>query len=332
MKQTPDIWSSLSAVLNGNATEKEKQEVEIWLAQDDKNKDFWKNLHNTSYNKEIEENASGRQEYIYIKTQSKIQKTVIKRRLRIWQYVAAASVCLMLLMGGYQMQQTVFKEPILMETKSPAGNITTVLLSDGTKVDLNASSTIKYPLYFEGKTRTVELDGEAYFAVTPQNKKPFIVEANHMKIEVLGTHFNISSYSDDEQTVTTLLEGSVRIEIDHPDFTGKKPVILNPDQQIIYNKTTQTVSITEVKSYLYAAWKDGQCYFEKEKFGDITRKLERQFGVNITILSPELKDEIYSGFFSKKEGLRQILNSFKRYRNFDYREDDKAGIEIYEIK
>lgn len=332
MKQATDIWSSLSAVLNGNATDKEKQNVDRWLKEDENNPFFLDNLHDIGYNKEIEKTALNRQEYIYVKTKAKIEQTIIKRRLRIWQYVAAAAVCLMLLMGLYHTQQTVFKETIVMETKSPAGNITTVLLSDGTKVDLNASSTIRYPLQFNGKTRTVELEGEAYFAVTPHQKKPFIVEANHMKIEVLGTHFNISSYSDDNQIITTLLEGSVRIEIDHPDFTGKKPVILQPDQQIIYDKTSEKISITHVKGYLYAAWKDGQCYFEKEKFGDITRKLERQFGVNITILSPELRDEIYSGFFSKKEGLRQILNSFKRYRNFDYREDDEAGIEIYETR
>lgn len=250
----------------------------------------------------------------------------------MWQTIAAASVCLMVLLGVSYLNQTVNREPIVMETKCPAGNITTVTLSDGTRVDLNASSMIRYPLYFDGKTRSVSLDGEACFEVVKNTKQPFIVKANGMHIEVLGTRFNISSYSDDEQTITTLLEGSVQVEIDHLGFAGKKPIKLTPDQQIIYNKTTQKVRVTDVKGYLYAAWKDGQCYFENEKFSDIVKKLERQFGVSITILSPELNNEMYSGFFSKKEGVRQILNSFKKYRNFDYREDDELGIEIFKAK
>lgn len=279
----------------------------------------------TEYNKVIEKRALLSKERIYLKTQAKINETALRFRLRVWKYIAVASIILLLITGGTMIFRTDNSTPVLVETKSPAGNITKLTLSDGTIVALNASSSISYPLSFERKTRKVQLNGEAYFEVAKEAGRPFIVETNNMKVNVLGTHFNLKSYEDDEKIITTLQEGSVSIEVKDQ----KKPVILVPGQQIIVDKKTRKTVVSKVNPDLYSSWKDGQCFFENEKFIDIVKILERQFGVTIRITSPNLENQLYSGFFGKKEGVLQILNSFKKYRNFDFRQDD-TGIEIYE--
>ncbi len=284
----------------------------------------------TEYNKAIEKRAILSKERIYLKTQTKINEATLRFRLRVWKYIAVASTVLLLIIGGAMIFNTVNNStPILVESTSQAGSITRFTLSDGTVVALNASSSISYPLIFNGKTREVRLNGEAYFEVVKETERPFIVETNHMKINVLGTHFNVKSYEDDEKVTTTLLEGSVSIEVNDVNSSKKRPVLLVPGQQIILDRKTRHTVVSKVNPELYSSWKDGQCFFENEKFIDIVKILERQFGVTIRITSPTLESLVYSGFFGKKEGVLQILNSFKKYRNFDFRQDDNS-IEIYE--
>lgn len=325
-----DIWVAISSFLNESATEEEKRVVDAWLQESEKNKRFLAKLKERLSHEMAAAQAIEAKEKVFYQTQMKIQRLLLKKRLRLWQSVAAASVALLLVFSGlrFMEQRTENALPIYVESKSPAGSVTQLTLSDGTIVELNACSSISYPLQFTGNDRTVKLNGEAYFEVAENKKKPFIVETNDVKVRVLGTHFNVKSYNEDAKIITTLMEGSVRVGFNHPDFMGKS-VVLFPDQQIILDKNTHETNILKVKSELYASWKDGQCFFENEKLADIAKILERQFGVMITVTSTNIEKQLYSGFFSKREGLLQILNSFKKYRNFDYKQTDD-GIEIFE--
>ena len=325
-----NIWPSISSVLNGDATEKEKSDVSNWIKEDKKNRLLFNRLSNTKYNAAIEKKALDTKEFIYLKTQAKINEVNLRARLRIWKYVAAASVLLFIIAGGSLIFKTESYHYPVVESKSPAGSVTKFTLSDGSTVILNASSSISYPLNFDKKVRNVKLEGEAYFEVAKDTERPFIVETNNMKINVLGTHFNVKTYDDDIKAITTLLEGSVKVEFNNLNPEVEKSVFLHPGQQVIVDKTTLQATIVDVNPDLYASWKDGQCFFENEKFIDIVKILERRFGVTIEITSSKLENQVYSGFFGKKEGVLQILNSFKKYRNFDYRQND-TNIEIYEI-
>lgn len=328
--KTDDIWTSISSFLEGNYTEEEKRLVDDWLAEDERNVKFLRKLQDVSFCKELETRAADARERIYVKTQDKISRVQLKRKLRLWQYVAVASIALLFVISGLRFLKTEeAKAPVYVETKSPSGSTTRLSLSDGTVVELNASSSISYPLYFQGSSRLVSITGEAYFEVAKDAKHPFIVEANGMKIQVLGTHFNVKSYEDDNKQVTTLMEGAIRVEIDRGNHSPDKPIVLTPNQQIIFDKNTNEISVHRVDADLYASWKDGQCFFENEKLTDIAKILERHFGVHIAVTSPRLGNQLFSGFFTRKEGLLHILNSFKKNRNLDYRQNE-TGIEIYE--
>lgn len=324
-----DIWHYISSVLNGAPSEEDMLHVNLWIEEDEKNKALFNRLNDTKYNRFIEEKERQSKESIFIKTKAKIREANLRIRLQVWRSIAAASLILLVVTAGHLFFRTSAGDPVMVESKSPAGGIVNLTLDDGTRIALNASSTISYPLHFDKKKRIVSLDGEAYFKVAKDAKRPFVVETKNLKIKVLGTHFNLKSYNDDEKEITTLEEGSVSIELKNADQHKNQAVILSPGQQITWNKATGKSNISKVEAGLYASWKDGQCFFENEKFIDIVKILERQFGVTIKITSPELENQIYSGFFGKKDGVLQILNYFKKYRNFDYKQSD-TGIEIYE--
>ena len=160
-------------------------------------------------------------------------------------------------------------------------------LADGTKVWLNASSSIKFPTAFSGNTRQVSITGEAYFEVSPDKKRPFIVDVKGMQIEVLGTHFNVNSYNDEEVIRTTLIEGSVVIT---QSMKSKK---LYPGQQAMVNNMgdislEKNVNISQVMS-----WKNGLFYFENSSLQEVMREISRWYDVEVVYQNaiPERKFE-----------------------------------------
>ena len=328
MENKTKLWVSISALLEGTQSVEEEQLVENWMFEDEKNRKFVRKLKETSFSADLEHKAEDSQERIYLRTREKIRNVKQKRELRIWQSVAAAAIAILFVISGLYISQNINDASIIYaESKSPMGSATQLILNDGTLVELNAGSSIIYPSSFVGKNRTVSLIGEAYFEVAEDAKHPFIVETNGMKVQALGTHFNVKAYDDDNKMITTLMEGSVSVEI----CVKGQPILLMPNQQVIYDKTTRRAEIVKVNASFYASWKDGECFFENERLADIAKILERQFGTRITVISPELKNQFFSGYFTKQEGLFHILNSFKQKRNVDYRQNE-FGIEIYEKK
>jgi transmembrane sensor len=149
-----------------------------------------------------------------------------------------------------------------------------VILPDGSKVWLNAASSITYPANFaQLKDRKVKLSGEAYFEVAKDKNHPFIVKTDQQQVEVLGTHFNVNSYGDEKATKTTLLEGSVKVSND----LGQK--VLLPGQQSELVKNRLRVSRADVNKTV--AWKNGDFVFNDEELGSILRQLERWYNVKI---------------------------------------------------
>ena len=186
--------------------------------------------------------------------------------------------------------------------KTPRGGEFFITLSDSTKVWLNAESQIKYPVVFLGDIRRVELTGEAFFEVAPNKNKPFQVISGDQTIEVLGTSFNVSSYNDDIEVVTTLLEGKVKI---NQTFGDKKSILLSPNEQSILNKENGIIENIKVDPNHFIAWKSGKFYFKQEKLKDITKVLSRWYDVEIFFAN------------SVAENIR-FTGRFKRYENFDH--------------
>jgi hypothetical protein len=177
----------------------------------------------------------------------------------------------------------------------PKGGQYTLLLSDGTKVVLNAASSLKYPIRFKGTSRTVELAGEGYFEVAHNRAKPFKVISRGQTVEVLGTHFNVNAYLDEPGIKTTLLEGSV-------DVNG---TILKPDQQSVLSDD-KTIRVRTVDVDDVVAWKDGLFKFDHTDIKTLMRQISRWYDVEVAY-EPGIKDEQFYGKIERSYTLSEVL-------------------------
>ena len=158
---------------------------------------------------------------------------------------------------------------------TPRGGQYRLVLPDGSKVWLNAASSIRFPTAFNGKERKVELTGEAYFEVAHDAAKPFHVHVNSMDVEVLGTHFNINAYGDEEGIKTTLLEGSVKVS------NGKGGLIIKPGQQAVVAANNEPSIVHTVDLDEVVGWKNGLFEFKDESIEAIMRQVARWYNVDV---------------------------------------------------
>lgn len=198
--------------------------------------------------------------------------------------------------------------------KVPNGTTFGLTLSDGSKVTLNAGSELKYPVQFitNEKNRTVYLNGEAFFEVAKNEKQPFIVNTKDMDVEVLGTQFNVTSYTMDDKTYTVLVEGTVAA---HNKLAVQEAKVLNPNQKVFFEGNMLTKEVVNVQKYI--AWVYGQLVFVDDSFEVINNKLERKYNVTINNTYIALNDINITATF-KNETIEQVLKTFQTYKSFEY--------------
>jgi len=204
-----------------------------------------------------------------------------------------------------------------IEVIASAGARTIVQLSDGTEVNLNYGSKIKYPREFKGETRNLNLSGEGFFNVAHDPKHPFIVKARNINIKALGTKFNVLAYSGNERVETTLIEGKVVLEQSDKNGTTKSIETMVPGEHVDYNPTTGELSSTQGSVEKYIAWKDGILFFDNAGISDIAEKLGRMYNVEIDV-ADEIKDYTYTVKFID-ESLSQILDLLTRATPVNYK-------------
>lgn len=211
---------------------------------------------------------------------------------------------------------------------TPVGGQYQVNLPDGTKVWLNAASSLKFPASFARlKEREVQLSGEAYFEVAHNDKMPFIVKTNRQDVLVLGTHFNINSYADETTTKTTLLKGSVLARMTGLKGEDGDHVLLKPGQQaVLYQSfTVKPVDVEEV-----TAWKDGNFLFNDTDLRDIMKQLSRWYDVRVDY--DEIpKKRFFSGFISRSVSLSKVLKLLEFTGNIQFNIENKT-IKITDLK
>ena len=199
----------------------------------------------------------------------------------------------------------------------PFGKRFEIELSDGTVIQLNAGTILKYPVTFsDPNSRDVYLEGEAFFSVQKNPEHPFIVHTKNMNVRVLGTKFNVSSYENEDTTSTVLLEGSVKVLRPNENVNLDVGTIISPNQQaaIQYGE----LSVEEVDVEKYIAWTQGILYFDNDRFADIVKELERHYNVKILNKYQELNSVRYTGTFQYKT-ISQVLEVFKRNTQFEYK-------------
>lgn len=185
----------------------------------------------------------------------------------------------------------------------PRGGEYFLTLADGTEVWLNAETEIRYPVQFTGDKREVYLDGEAYFTVTPDKAKPFVVISSHASVSVLGTQFNLRAYPDEPTVSTTLVSGSVIMQSEK----YKQQIKLVPGEQGKLEIASANLSKQEVNTYLYTVWKDGRFAFRDARLEDLFNILARWYDLSVFYLNPEAKDIRFTGDLNKTEDFESIL-------------------------
>lgn len=232
-------------------------------------------------------------------------KDAVRKRSAVslkWLRYAAVVISILLLSGGYLY---INREVRMIEVITLSSEQKQCTLPDGTVVQLNSCSKLIYPSGFSDTIRTVELVGEAYFSVAPDAVKPFIVKTNHLSVKVLGTKFNICAYPTDDRSTATLNSGKIQVDVRAGQIDSR--YVLKPSQQIVYNKTDESVLINTVPTGSIS-WKEGKLIFQESTFNDIMNTLERRYNVIIHYDKKLFANDSYSVKFINNEDVRQILN------------------------
>ncbi|MBC9794980.1 FecR family protein [Sinomicrobium weinanense] len=271
------------------------------------------------------ENLPGDREY----ARKRIIRKARKKKLYRYTGIAATVLLFLALSGVYMEKMPSFLQPgqkgLLIATTS-VGDTREISLSDGTRVTLNANSELIYPEEFNGSVRNVELNGEAFFKVSRNEKMPFIVTANGVKVKVLGTSFNVKSYREDEQVETTLVQGKVEVGREG----DRETVILKPAQKATYSKSGKRLKVERANTRHVTAWQEGRLSFDATPMRQVVRDLERKYGVTFVLRSEKLLNYKYTGTFNNA-GLDKVLNLFTISSPITYNIKNKDTI-VLEMK
>lgn len=198
----------------------------------------------------------------------------------------------------------------------PRGGEYTLLLADGTTVYLNAESELRYPKRFNSKERKVYLTGEGYFDVQRNENRPFIVEAGRVSVNVLGTSFGVRAYEEEQNVLTTLVQGKVKVN------AGDGEVLLMPGQQADFGKIGERLHVRQVDVEQYVAWKNGRLVFDNKPLSFILAELGRWYSFDVTYADEKLKEIPYSLNVQKHEDIYHVLRLIERTRKVRFEVND----------
>lgn len=324
--------------VNRELAAEERAEVEEWIHASEENRKIAEDYYDLSFAvtslRIIKRSAPQ-------KALEKVNKRIKEKRFHkltfFIQRVAAILLLPLLILSSYLLLQP--KEDMavfFMEARMTPGMIGSTLLPDGTKIWLNSSSRLTYPSSFSGSTREVTLDGEAYFKVTQNAEKPFIVHTGNSSIKVVGTEFNVDAYESNGFIATTLVNGSIEFNYKNENNISQT-IQVKPNEQIYYDKKTSRTNLGETYIPKDIAWKNGQIVLKDTPLSDIVWILSKRFNVEFVIKDPAFYKYSFTGVFTNQQ-IERVLEHFKRSSGIRYKMDhqlDRDGeiirsrIELY---
>lgn len=194
----------------------------------------------------------------------------------------------------------------------PRGGENTVVLADGTTVHLNAGSKLTYPIRFVGKRRTVILEGEAYFDVVADEKRPFVVQTHLGEVIVLGTAFNVNAYADASVCYTTLVRGKVKFSAPHTT-----DITLLPGEQAVVSANGSEKRVVDLEEYV--GWVNGVYTFNNRSLGEIMQTFERWYDIQVYYETPNLRDITYSGSLKRYGTINSFLDALELTGDLTYK-------------
>jgi ferric-dicitrate binding protein FerR (iron transport regulator) len=299
--------------LRGKTSKAENSRITQWRKERPENERMLLQVAQIYYARQTAERIGRRD------TLAALEKTLKRRRRKTRRlrarHIAIAAACLALVVSlavNYRfLSQEEEAQPSFIVIRTNVGMRTELTLPDGTAVHLNASGKLTYPASFGGaKERRVTLEGEGYFRVARDAKRPFIVCAanGNVEVEALGTAFNLQTYASDSLLKTTLIEGSVRIGI--PNASGSRTyATIKPSERAVYNLHENRMKITSVHPACDTAWIQGRLMFRETTVPEALTRLERFYGVTFEVRDPVINRYLFTGTFENRP-LSQVLDYF----------------------
>ncbi len=309
--KVPDL-SIIERVLDNQATAEEVCLVVTWFKSEEGQK--WLSLRMDEDEKQIkegEENAWMDHEIPSELIYRKIMRRLMFRKIRIWGFrVAAVLVPLVLFLGLFvhvDSEINLFAEAEYEEVTVPYGEHMYMIFQDGSKVHLNSGSRIRYPKKFDFSERKIELEGEGWFEVAKNSKRPFIVDLSCLKVRVLGTTFNVKAYCGDDNIFVTLQEGRVKI-----DLSDSYSLDLMPGEEAVYDRQAKSCKIDSKDSMeIVAAWRFDVISFKDTPLKNVLETLTRVYDVHFEVMDNNLWNYTYT-LTSNKKDLQSILNDLQK--------------------
>lgn len=327
----PLIEELLSRYCQGDVTDEEREKVEKWIGESDEHYNMARQLfllYLASDTLDMTRRVDSEKAFRRVKLRMR------SKRLRIlWlqgQRIAAILFIPLLIAYLVELFAPGANSLRMLEVRTNPGMTTRLVLSDGTKVCLNSESSLVYPERFEGTSRQVRLQGEAFFEVTRNLDQRFVVQTPHdAQIEVLGTSFNVETFAHDSFISTTLITGKVNFATDTRNFS------LHPGEKLVYNVKNCQADIYQTTGEPETSWRNGKIVFRNTPFDEALRMLEKRYHVEFVITNTQYKKDAFTGSFTSQR-LERILEVFRmssginwRYLSSEDKMDEKSKIEIY---
>jgi transmembrane sensor len=311
------IWQKIVHELADEITSEDKAAIDQWCSENRHNNSTYHILTEVwRSNPKHEHDTSG----IYLKFKQR-QNLYLKRQSipsRLLYYsIRIAAILFLLVSFSIIMSEFVFtgkrKEIAYQEIFIPKGNRTSFTLPDGTKVWLSNNSTLRFPDKFNKQTRELELAGEAYFEVTHDKKRPFIVNIGENRIRVLGTKFSVMAYPNDNIVKSELISGKVILDIySGTGKTGYRSYEIKPTHGLTLDKTTGKIIESKIAEGFYNYWQNGVYEFNNESLESLSVKINRIFNVQIVFEDESLKSRRFSGTVEINDNIFTFLEAIKR--------------------
>lgn len=300
----------LQLYFEGRTTDEQSRSITEWLDADEANMKYYQHLCRL-----YEINLWDEQPVTVSVSRSKV-----KSRRFVLEFLKIAAVFVLGFLLNNRMN--IPDKDIFMQTvQVPAGQNAQVTLADGSKVWLNAGSTLHFPTRFPGKERLVNLEGEGFFEVQANKEKPFIVSTTSYTIKALGTTFNVNAYKKSKDFETSLLTGKVEVAA----HAGKQTILLSPNNRVVLEgNKLKTLPIQDSEYFL---WREGIICFN-EPLSEVLKKLELYFDVKIEVNNKRvLQNEQHCiGKFRSRDGLEHILEVLQLTSHFSYKKDDEKNL------
>ena len=289
--------------LRDELTESAKLEVLDWIEKSDENKSMFRELKNTMTLVDLFGKDPGN-----LSLNSGTNRSPGIGQFKISRFLKyAASALIVVALGSLlllQSQKIYQLTHTYVEYVVPNGQTSNIVLSDGSHVYLNSGSILKqYGNYFLSK-RELYLEGEAFFDVVSNKKKPFIVRTSSFDVVATGTSFNVQAYSNSDISDVTLVSGELSVIVDDE----QEPLVMSSGENAIMNRHTQEYSLSKIESHQYVSWKEGIITFRNTRLEDLAKMLERTYNVAIVFADERTKEMKYTGTMLRYKPIDQILD------------------------